>query len=115
MTEKRDLPSKFEQQWREWSAADPVIDEVQLKRNLRQRIPDRRPRPLIRWVAAAAAASLLVGIIGVESIYRSRPTSEIDEVAVHEINEGVILILREGKEPIYVLTGSAPNGEGVNR
>jgi ferric-dicitrate binding protein FerR (iron transport regulator) len=111
-----DLPPELEQQWREWAGIEPSLDEQQIKRNLLDRTPDRRSRPRRRLVLVAAAASLLAALIGFESIRRPQaPVASVEPAIVHETGEGVILILREGKEPIYVLTEPAPNGEGVER
>lgn len=112
----RDLPPGLEEEWREWAAIDPTLDEIQLKRTLLEKIPDRRKRPAPRLVLVAAAASLVIVLIGIETIRHPAISVSPDEwSAAHEIDEGVVLILREGKEPIYVLTGSTRNDEGVRQ
>ena len=68
MDEKdHDLPPGLEEAWREWSTTEPDIDEIQLKRNLLAKIPDRMPRTRSRLVLVAAAASLLAVLIGLEN------------------------------------------------
>ena len=117
MDEKQnDLTPEIEERWREWSRTEPVIDERQLRRNLLNRIPDRRPRPRVRLVLVAAAASLLAVLIGLETT-RVQPDPVVVEIqeVIHDPGENVILVLREGKNPIYVLTDPAPKGEGVKR
>jgi hypothetical protein len=100
----RDLPPELERQWREWASAEPGIDEHQLKRNLLQRIPDRNPRTRTQMVLVAAAASLLAVLIGVENTRNPQPPVPSDGVVVHETGSNVILVLREGGEPIYIAT-----------
>jgi hypothetical protein len=101
---KHELPLELEKQWREWADTEPSIDERQLRRNLLERIPDRRPRPRARLVWVAAAASLLTLIIGIETIRRPQPSVVPEGAVVHETGANVILVLREGGEPIYVAT-----------
>ena len=104
----------FEERWREWSRAEPSIDELQLRRNLLDRIPGPRPRVRLRVVFAAAAASLLAVLIGFEATRQpSTPpiTVEVPSV-VYETGDNVILVLREGGEPIYVLIEPGDRGEG---
>ena len=104
---------ELEERWREWSQIEPAIDEGQLRRNLLDRIPDRRPRLRARLALVAAAASLLAVLIGLESTRRPPPPSNAEgPPVVHETGDNVILILREGKSPIYVLTGPTADGEG---
>jgi hypothetical protein len=113
--EKSKLPPGLEEQWREWAEQEPAIDEVQLKRNLRQRIPGGRPRPLMRWVGLAAAASLLAVIVGVETLRGPSGVALVDEPAlIHELGHNTILILREGGEPIQVVIDQ-PEGESGGR
>ena len=107
------LPEELEQQWRDWMEAEPAIDEGRLRRNLEDRLPDRRPRYRAPLVLAAAAATLLVVLIGLESP-RQPPiltTAEVSGV-VHETGDNVILMLREDGDPIYVLLESADGGRG---
>ena len=112
---KGDSP-EIEERWREWSRSEPGIDEDQLRRNLLARIPERRPRHRVRLVLVAAAASLLAVLVGIESNRHTvAPQPAQSTAIVHETDRGVILILREGKEPIYVLTGSSENHEGGDR
>ena len=109
MNDQRDL----EKRWREWSQSEPSIDELQLKRNLLERIPIRRSSSTTRLVLAAAAASMLALLIGYESSRQpiSLPAVETPEV-VYETGPNVILVLREGAEPIYVLTEPSTRGAG---
>ena len=82
----------------------PAIDERQLRQNLLERIPDRRPRARSRLVLVAAAASLLAVLIGLENIRQPRQPVISDSEIVHETGANVILMLHEGGEPIYVAT-----------
>ena len=100
----RDLPPELQRHWREWASTEPSIDEQQLKRNLLQRIPDRIPRTRSRLVLVAAAASLLAVIISVENSRDPQPPSFSDGAVIHETGSNVILVLREGGEPIYIAT-----------
>jgi hypothetical protein len=108
---KHDLPPSLEEEWREWAAIDPTLDEIQLKRTLLKKIPDRRKRPGPRLVLVAAAASLLAMIIGIESVRRPPTTVVRDVAVVHEAGPNVIIVVREGMEPIYIATERS-NGEG---
>jgi len=105
-----DLPPEMEAEWRDWASTEPSIDERQLRRNLLEKIPDRRFQPRTRLVLVAAAASVLLTIIGIESIRRPPAMVVADEALVHETGANVILVLREGNEPIYIAT-EASNGE----
>lgn len=109
---EHDLPPAFEEEWREWARIDPALDENQLKRTLLRKIPEKRPRPGTRLVLVAAAASLVATIIGIESIRGPRTTVATDDMVVHETGSNVILVLREGMEPIYIATERS-DGEGV--
>ena len=110
---RNDLVPELEERWREWAQLEPAIGEEQLRRNLLDRIPDRRPRSRARLALAAVAASLLALLIGVESTRRPPVQEIVDEAAVvHEAGKNVILILREDKNPIYVLTGPTAKSEG---
>lgn len=100
----RDVPPELEQQWREWASTEPAIDELQLRRNLMQRIPERKSSTRSQLVLVAAAASLLAILIGVENTRNPRPTAPSDGIVVHETGPNVILVLREGGEPIYIAT-----------
>lgn len=102
----------FEKEWRDWSTSEPSFDERRLKAHLRQRLPERRPSWSVRLVLAAAAASMLALLIGYESSRQpiTLPTVEPPEV-VYETGPNVILVLREGAEPIYVLIES-PRADG---
>ncbi len=108
MNEKNDLPPDLEKRWREWSRTEPAIDERQLRRNVLERIPE--PRPLIRprLVLAAAAASLVALVVSFETL-RSPSIQPVDAAPemVYETGEDVILVLREGADPMYVLTESS--------
>jgi hypothetical protein len=107
-----DLPPGLEEEWREWATIDSALDENQLKRTLLEKIPDRRKRPGPRLVLVAAAASLLAMIIGFESVRRPPGVEVLDEAVVHDTGANVILVLREGNEPIYIATESANNRKG---
>jgi hypothetical protein len=106
---KYDLPAELEEQWREWATSKSAIDESQLRRNLLERIPDRRLRRRTQLVVVAAAASLLAVLIGIDSTRRPPSSKAVDEAFVHETGSNVILVLREGNEPIYIAT-EASNG-----
>ena len=108
----RDLPQELERQWRDWASTEPSIDERQLKRNLLQRIPDRKSRTRTRLVLVAAAASLLAVLIGLENTRQPRLPVISDSEIVHETGANVILVLREGGEPIYVATEPTNNRAG---
>ena len=108
----RDLPPELETQWREWASTEPSIDERQLRRNLLARIPERRNRTRSRLVLVAAAASLLAVLIGLENIRQPRLPVISDSEIVHETGANVILVLREGGEPIYVATELTNNRAG---
>lgn len=108
MNENRDL----EGQWREWSRSKSNIDERQLRRNLLDRIPEPRTSRATRLVLVAAAASLVALLIGYES---SRPVltpNPESHAVVYETGPNVILVLREGAEPIYVLTEPSDRDPG---
>jgi len=108
-----DLAPELEERWREWSQLDPAIGEDQLRSHLLDRIRDRRSRPRARLALAAVAASLLAVLIGLETTRHQSPQPIMEGPAVvHETGDNVILILREDKNPIYVLTGSTADGEG---
>ena len=107
----------FEKEWRDWSTSEPSFDERRLKANLRQRLPERRSPRSTRLVLVAAAVSMLALLIGYES---SRPPVAPPAAAatelVYETGPNVILVLREGAEPIYVLTEPPrADGEGERR
>lgn len=105
----RDLPPELESQWREWASTEPSIDERQLRRKLLARIPDRRPRTRSRLVLVAAAASLLAVLISLENTRQPRQPVILDGEIVHETGANVILVLREGGEPIYIATETLNN------
>lgn len=110
---EHELPSELEARWRRWAETEPSIDERQLRRDLLQRIRDRRTRPHHRLVWVAAAASLVALVIGVETNRRPQSTMTAESPVVHETGANVILVLREGSEPIYLATevSSTSNGE----
>ena len=112
---RHELPPELETQWREWGDREPSIDERQLRRNLLQRIPDRRPRPRGRLVWMAAAASILALVIGIETTRRPQPSVVPEDTVVHETGANVILLLREGGEPIYVATQPTNDRIGEDR
>jgi len=99
-----DLPPEMERKWREWASTEPSIDERQLRRNLLERIPDRKSRTRSRLVLVAAAASLLAVLFGLENSRQPRQPVILGGEVVHETGANVILILREGGEPIYIAT-----------
>jgi len=107
-----DLPSGFEQQWKDWASSETEIDGDRLRRDLLERISEPSPSPRMRLVFAAAAASVLAMIIGIGSLRRPPATSTADDAIVHDAGANVILVLREGKEPIYIATERS-DGEGV--
>ena len=113
MRDPHDGRSDFEDEWRDWSQTEPTIDEIRLKRNLLDRIPAQRPHIRPRVVFAAAAASLLALLIGFETTRQPLPPVLVEEAeVVYETGENVILVLREGGEPIYVVTEGAENSGG---
>ena len=104
MSEPKDnLTSDFERRLAEWTHVEPAVDEAQLKRALLERMAGR-PRRRAPLVLAVSAAAVLAMLIGLEAI-RVHParTGDVSEV-VYEPQENVILVLREGKSPIYVVT-----------
>ena len=109
MDERHDL----EEQWRQWSRSEPKLDERRLKMNLLERIPERRSSRTTRLVLVAAAASMLALLIGYESSRQpiTLPTVGPPEV-VYDTGPNVILVLREGAEPIYVLTEPSTRDAG---
>ena len=110
------LPKELERQWRDWTEAEPSIDEAQLGKNLMGRLPDRRSRHRTRLVLVAAAASLLAVLIGLESTRQPPVPATVEDLGVvHETGENVILVLREDGDPIYVLLESAAGGRGGRR
>ncbi len=115
MKDSNEIRPDFEESWREWSRTEPAIDERQLRRNLLDRIPGPQPRVRPRVVFAAAAASLLAVLISFESTrQRATPSVAVDIPAVvYETGGNVILVLREGNEPIYVLTEGSENSGGI--
>ena len=108
----RDPPQDLEQRWRDWALTKPAIDERQLRRNLLARIPERRHRTRSRLVLVAAVASILAVFIGIETTREPQPPVVTDEAVVHETGANVILVLREGGEPIYVATEPPQNRAG---
>lgn len=112
MSERRDRTSKFEQQWREWLNTDSALNEAQVRKGFLERISDRRFTQRSRVVLVAAAASVLAAFIGIRL---ARPPSGPDEIRqsmVHETGPNVVLVLREGKSPIYVLTDTTDDDGG---
>ena len=57
----------FDQQWKKWVETEPMLDERRLKRELLERLPEKRSRPTTRLVLVAAVASMLALLIGYES------------------------------------------------
>jgi hypothetical protein len=108
----RDLPQELDRQLREWASTEPAIDEQQLRRNLLERIPDRKFRTSSRVVLLAAAASLLAVLIGLENTRQPPQPGVAGGEVVHETGANVILVLREGGEPIYIATEPPNNRVG---
>lgn len=108
MDEQHDL----DRRWREWSRSEPKIDERRIKRELFERLPENPSNRTTRLVLVAAAASMLALLIGYESSRQpvAPPAADVPEM-VYETGPNVILVLREGAEPIYVLT-EPPRVEG---
>jgi ferric-dicitrate binding protein FerR (iron transport regulator) len=114
--DRRNEPApELETRWRRWAESEPSIDEQQLRRNLLERIPDHRPRMRGRLLWVAAVASLLALVIGIESLRRPQPSFVSGEAVVHETGANVILVLREGSEPIYFATGTSTTRNGEER
>lgn len=109
------LPPGIEVRWRRWAETEPSIDELRLRRNLLARIPDRRPRARGRLVLVAVAVSLLALVIGIESSRRPQPPMVFEGSVVHETGANVILVLREGGDPIYVAIESSSDRVGGER
>jgi hypothetical protein len=78
-------------------------------------MPDRRPHTRGRLVLVAVAASLLALVIGIESSRRPRAPIVFEGTVVHETGANVILVLREGGNPIYVATESSGDRTGGER
>lgn len=106
----------FEARWREWAETEPAFNEQQLRRNLLDRMPAARPHVRPRVVFVAAAASLLAVLISFEAMRQPvLPPNTLEQPAVvYEAGDNVILVLREGGEPIYVLT-EGPESPGGSR
>ena len=113
MNNKKDFPPDLEERWREWSQTEAEIDERQLRRNLLERIPGGPLRRRTRLVLVATAASLMALVIGFETLRQptSQPVSSAPEM-VYETGENVILVLREGADPVYLLTESSRQSGG---
>ncbi len=106
----------FERQWKEWSETEPKLDERGLRRELLERLPGKRPNRTTRLILVAAATSMLALLIGYESLRQPAPTPVEASEMVYETGPNVILVLREGAEPIYVLTEPPKaDGEGERR
>ena len=113
---KNHLVPEIEDQWREWSRTEPKIDEDQLRRNLLARIPERRRQPRVRLVMVAAAASLLAVLIGYETTrVPPGPESAVEQLVIHDPGDNVILVLREGGDPIYVAIDRSRGTNGEDR
>lgn len=115
MRDPNELNPDFEEQWRKWSQAEPAINEQQLRRNLLDRIPAPQPQVRPRVVLVAAAASLLAVLICFEAVRQPgwTPTAFEEPAVVYETGNNVILVLREGGDPIYVLAEgpASPGGD----
>ena len=107
------LGGEFEERWREWTRTEPALDETQLKRKLMERTRERRLRHRTPLVLAAAAAGLVVVLVVLESTRRwGIPISSPEVDMIHETSDNVILVLREDRNPIYVVTDSSTAREG---
>jgi hypothetical protein len=117
MTERpRNRGMELEDPWRDWSHSEPSLDEEQLKRALASRISSSRSGVRAPLVVAAVAASVVLVLVGIDQ--GGRPQSQPPTVSappVHDPAGDVILILREGKAPIYVLTDPDPRSQGGSR
>ena len=104
----------FDRRLREWSQTEPTIDELTLKRNLLQQLTPRRTRTKTRLVFATAfAGSVLALVIGLNTMRVTvPPAAQTETSVVHEVGENVILVLREGGEPIYLATEPIADSEG---
>ncbi len=102
----------LEQRLAEWAHTESAVDEAQLRSNLLERMGGR-PRRRAPLVLAAAAAALLAVLIGLESIRTHPARSGASSEVVFAPADNVILVLREGKSPIYVLTegGKSQGGD----
>jgi hypothetical protein len=95
----------FERQWKEWSETEPKLDERGLRRELLERLPEKRSNRTTRLVLVAAATSILALLIGYESLRQPAPPPTVESTEmVYETGPNVILVLREGAEPIYIMT-----------
>lgn len=111
---EHELSPELERRWREWAETEPSLDEQQLKRNLMVRISNRPSHRRRQLVFVAAAASILAVLIGFETTRQSRgPVVAEDPTVIHETGANVILVLREGAQPIYVVTESSSKDIGV--
>ena len=110
MNDKNGFPPDLEDSWREWSRTEPAFDEKALKARLLDRIPKPQPRIRPRLVLAAAAASLVAVLIGFDAVRRPPVMVAVEEPSgVLETGDNVILVLREGGEPIYLVTDTGEN------
>jgi hypothetical protein len=108
MDERHDV----QRQWKEWSETEPKLDDRGLRRELLERLPERRSSRTTRLVLVAAAASMLALLIGYENSRQPAPPPTVEPTeVVYETGPNVILVLREGAEPIYVLT-EPPGADG---
>ena len=80
--------------------------------SLLERIPERKSRTRAQLVLVAAAASLLAILIGVDNSRHQQPPAISDGAVVHETGSNVILVLREGGEPIYIATEASNDRVG---
>lgn len=111
---KNNQASDLERRLADWAQAEPAFDEAQLRRSLLGRMKPR-PRRRTPLVLVTAAVVVLVVLIGLESI-RVHPARNGDSSeVVYEPADNVILVLREGKSPIYVVTEGGMPGEGGER
>jgi len=102
----------FERQWKEWSETEPKLDERGLRRELLERLPEKRSNRTTRLVLVAAAASTLALLIGYESLRQPAPPPVEASEMVYETGPNVILVLREGAEPIYIVTEPSTRDAG---
>ena len=106
MRHERPEPGRdLEQQLAEWAHSDPAVDEAELRRILRARLPERRRARRVRLVLAAAALSAALVVVGLEVAKKPRPEPELQDIRViYDVPDNVILVLRDDGPPIYVLT-----------
>jgi hypothetical protein len=105
----------FDHRLGEWSGTEPRIGDVQFRKALLDRLPDRRPRFPVPVALAVVAAFFLVVLL-FEFEYTRQPVGphfvEAPEV-VYETGDNVILVLRDDGPPIYVVKDVLETGGEV--